>query len=64
MAVSVFFAIKDAISHSRKEAGLNGWWKLGNNISKHFYTIFRLNLKPEVKYPQNKATYNWATGPK
>lgn len=54
MAVSVFFAIKDAISHSRKEAGLNGWWKLGKNIAKHFYSIFRFNLIPRVKYPKIK----------
>ena len=29
MSVSVLFAIKDALNHSRKEAGLSGWWKLG-----------------------------------
>ena len=44
MAVSVFFAIRDALNSSRKDSGINGWWQFGKNVKAKYFLIIEIFL--------------------
>ena len=44
MAVSVFFAIRDALNSARKDSGINGWWQFGKNVEAKYFLIIEIFL--------------------